>query len=184
MSRIGKLPIALPKGVSVDIQPGNEVTVKGPRGTLARKFSNEIEISQEDGQVVVQRHSDHRTQRAMHGLTRALLYNMVTGVSTGFKRDLDIIGVGYRAEMQGKTLVLYVGYSHPVEFPPPTGISFAVDKSNRVTVEGSDKELVGEIAARIRRIRPPEPYTGKGIRYAGERVRTKAGKTGKVGKGK
>lgn len=184
MSRIGKLPIALPKGVSIDIQPGNEVTVKGPRGTLARKFSNEIEISQEDGQVVVQRHSDHRTQRAMHGLTRALLYNMVTGVSTGYKRELDIIGVGYRAELQGKTLVLFVGYSHPVEFPPPVGISFAVDRSNRVTVEGSDKELVGEIAARIRRIRPPEPYKGKGIRYVGERVRTKAGKTGKVGKGK
>ena len=187
MPRVGKLPIKLPNGVSVDIAPGNEVTVTGPRGTLSRQFSTTMAIDLTDGTLTVQRYAENRFQRSTHGLVRALLNNMVVGVSSGFKKDLDIIGVGYRAELQGKNLMLFVGYSHPVEFLPPAGVSFAVvptpDKNSRVTVEGADKEVVGETAARIRRIRPPEPYKGKGIRYVNEVVRIKAGKAGKVGKG-
>ncbi len=187
MSRVGKLPITLPKGVVVSIEPGNAVTVKGPRGTLARQFPTNIAINVDEGTVTVQRHSDNRFHRATHGLVRALVNNMVVGVSNGFKKELDVIGVGYRAELAGKNLMLYVGYSHPVEFEPPTGIAFAValtpEKNSRVTIQGADKEVVGETAARIRRIRPPEPYKGKGIRYVNEVVRIKAGKAGKVGKG-
>jgi large subunit ribosomal protein L6 len=180
MSRIGKLPIPIPQGVTVTIKK-NSVVVKGPKGELSRDFPPEIELKQEDSQVVVTRHSDHRTHRAKHGLVRALLNNMVVGVSAGFKRELHIEGVGYRAGLQNKNLELNVGYSHPVVFEPPEGISFEVDKSGReLTVLGIDKELVGEIAARIRRTRPPEPYKGKGIRYVGERVRRKAGKAGKA----
>lgn len=181
MSRIGKLPITIPKNVSVDINK-NTVTVKGPKGELTRDFLPEIKIEQEDGDIVVTRNSDHRTHRAKHGLTRALLNNMIVGVSDGFKRQLFIEGVGYRAAVEGKNLVLNVGYSHPVVFEPPTGISFEVpDRAGReINVSGIDKEALGEICARIRRTRPPEPYKGKGIRYAGEKVRRKAGKAGKA----
>ncbi len=176
------MPIPIPKGVTVTLQD-HTVTVKGPKGELTRTFHPSINIAQEGGELKVTRPSDERTMRALHGLTRALLANMVTGVSTGFSKGLEIEGTGYRAELQGKTLVLNVGYSHSVPVPPPPGISFTVDRTGRVlAVEGVDKELVGETAARIRSVRKPEPYKGKGIRYAGERVRRKAGKAGKVGK--
>lgn len=180
MSRIGKLPVVIPQGVSVTINK-NSVVVKGPKGELSRDFPPEIEIKQEDGRVVVNRHSEHRTHRAKHGLVRALLNNMVVGVGSGFRRQLVIEGVGYRARLEGKNLVLNVGYSHPVVFEPPQGIDFEVDKSGReLAIVGIDKEVVGEIAARVRRSRPPEPYKGKGIRYIDERIRRKAGKAGKV----
>lgn len=180
MSRIGKMPVVIPNGVTVNIK-NNSVLVKGPKGELNRSFPPEINFEEEDGQIVVTRKSNHRTHRAKHGLTRALLNNMVVGVSEGFKRDLQIEGVGYRAQMQGNNLVLNVGYSHPVVFEPPAGVSFEVDKSGRaLVVSGIDKELVGEIAARVRRTRPPEPYKGKGIRYVNERIRRKAGKAGKA----
>ncbi len=181
MSRVGKKAIALPDKVRVDIR-GSEVTVKGPKGELCRSFHPDMELVLEDGVLTVQRPTDHRIHRAMHGLTRALLANMVAGVSEGYSKDLEIVGTGYRAEMQGDKLVLYLGYSHPIEFAPPEGISFDVPRGGRtVTVQGIDKELVGEISARIRRQRPPEPYKGKGVRYQGERVRRKAGKAGRVG---
>jgi len=181
MSRIGKKPIHLPDKVQVDIQ-GTEVTVKGPTGELCLSFDPDMKISLEDGVLVVERPTDHRTHRAMHGLTRALLANMVTGVSEGYRKELEIVGTGYRAEMQGETLILYLGYSHPIEFAPPENISFEVPRGGRsVTVAGIDKEMVGEIAARIRRQRPPEPYKGKGVRYVNEYVRRKAGKAGRVG---
>lgn len=180
MSRIGRLPVVIPKGVTVDINK-NSVVVKGPKGELQRDFPPEIELKQEDGQVVATRNSDHRTHRAKHGLTRALLNNMITGVSSGFKRQLYIEGVGYKAAVENKNLVLSVGYSHNVVFEPPQGISFEIDKTGRdLTVTGIDKELVGEISARIRRTRGPEPYKGKGIRYSGEKIRRKAGKAGKA----
>ena len=181
MSRVGKKPIALPDKVQVDIR-GSEVTVKGPKGELRRSFHPDMELALEDGILTVQRPTDHRTHRAMHGLTRALLANMVAGVSEGYSKNLEIVGTGYRAELQGEKLILYLGYSHPIEFPPPEGISFDVPRGGRiVTVQGIDKELVGEIAAHIRRQRPPEPYKGKGVRYQGEYVRRKAGKAGRVG---
>lgn len=180
MSRIGRMPVSVPSGVTVDIQQ-NTVRVKGPKGELVRTFDPDMQIGLEDKRVVVQRPTDHRRHRALHGLTRALLNNMVLGVSQGFTRRLEIEGVGYRAELQGKNLVLHVGYSHPVVMEPPAGIAFEIEKSYRaVIVSGVDKELVGEIAARVRRVRPPEPYKGKGIRFEGEYVRRKAGKTGKV----
>ncbi len=182
MSRVGKLPIDIPQGVSVNINK-NSVVIKGPKGELQRDFPPEITIEQKDNQIVVTRHSDHRTHRAKHGLTRSLLNNMVVGVHSGFRRELQIEGVGYRANLKGKSLELNVGYSHPVVFNPPDGISFEVDKSGReLAVTGADKEVIGEIAAQIRRLRPPEPYKGKGIRYVGERIRRKAGKAGKVAK--
>jgi large subunit ribosomal protein L6 len=182
VSRVGRMPILIPKGVTVTIE-GNMVTVKGPKGQLAREFHPDMSIVRKDNQIEVTRPSDQRTHRALHGLTRALLANMVTGVSQGFSKGLEIEGTGYRAELQGKTLVLNVGYSHPVQVPPPPGISFFLDRTGRnLTVEGIDKEVVGEVAARIRAVRKPEPYKGKGIRYAGERLRRKAGKAGKVGK--
>jgi large subunit ribosomal protein L6 len=181
MSRIGKKPISLPGGVEVDIR-GSEVTVIGPKGELSRSFHPDMEIVQEEEILVVRRPTDHRTHRAMHGLTRALLANMVTGVSEGYTRTLEIVGTGYRAEIQGENLIMYLGYSHPIEIQPPEGISFEVPRGGRgVIVQGIDKELVGEIAARIRRQRPPEPYKGKGVRYEGEYVRRKAGKAGRVG---
>ena len=180
MSRIGRLPVVVPQDVTVSINKNN-VVVKGPKGELSRDLPPEINLTQEDGRIIVSRNSDHRIHRAKHGLTRALLHNMVMGVSAGFKRNLYIEGVGYRANVQGRNLELSVGYSHPVIFEPPAGISFEVDKSGRdLAVLGVDKEMVGEIAARIRRTRPPEPYKGKGIRYASERIRRKAGKAGKA----
>lgn len=180
MSRIGRLPITVPQGVTVNVQK-NTVRVKGPKGELLRTFDPDMQIAMEDNSIVVQRPTDHRRHRALHGLTRALLNNMVIGVSEGFVRRLEIQGVGYRAELQGKNLVLNVGYSHPVVIEPPDGISFEVEKGYRgISVSGVDKEMVGEMAARIRRVRPPEPYKGKGIRYEGEYVRRKAGKAGKV----
>jgi large subunit ribosomal protein L6 len=181
MSRIGKQVIPIPANVQVDIQ-GNHVTVKGPKGELNRSFHPDMQIVREEGVVRVERPTDQRMHRAMHGLTRALLANMVTGVSEGYEKTLEIVGTGYRAELQGQKLVLYLGHSHPIEFPAPEGIDFEVPRGGRgVIVRGVDKELVGEISARIRRQRPPEPYKGKGVRYAGEYVRRKAGKAGKVG---
>jgi large subunit ribosomal protein L6 len=181
VSRIGKQPIPLPNKVEVSIR-GNEVTVKGPKGQLSRAFNPNMIIRLQDGTLTVERPSDRADHRALHGLTRALLANMVTGVSEGYTKILEIEGTGYRAELQGETLVLYLGYSHPIEFRPPAGISFEVPRGGRmVTVQGIDKELVGELAAKIRRQRPPEPYQGKGVRYRGEHVRRKAGKAGRVG---
>ena len=180
MARIGKIPVTLPKGVTVTIN-NNEVTVKGPKGQLSETFSPDISIVLEDNQVKVSRPSDQRHHRAMHGLVRALINNMVVGVSTGFSKNLEIEGVGYRAQMEGSNLVLNVGYSHPVVFEAIEGLSFNVEKGGRkLSVNGIDKAVVGEYAARIRRTRPPEPYKGKGIRYAGEVVRRKAGKAGKA----
>ncbi len=184
MSRIGLKPIPVPPKVQVEIL-GSLVTVKGPRGELSRAFSPDMAIALEEGVLHVRRPSDSRTHRSLHGLTRTLLANMVIGVSDGFAKVLEIVGTGYRAEKQGKNLMLHVGYSHPVEFKPPEGIEFEVPKNGAtITIVGRDKELVGEMAARIRRQRPPEPYQGKGVRYAGEHVRRKAGKAGKIGKGK
>jgi len=181
MSRIGKQPIPLPDGVQVDIR-GSRVTVQGPKGTLERAFDPDMTIELENGILQVQRPTDHRSHRAMHGLTRALLANMVTGVSEGYSKVLEIVGTGYRAELQGTKLVLYLGYSHPIEFEAPKDVSFDVPRGGRsVTINGIDKELVGELAARIRRQRPPEPYKGKGVRYLDERVRRKAGKAGRIG---
>ncbi len=180
MSRIGRSPISVPNGVKIDFD-GPKVTVSGPKGTLSQTFNPDMAITLDDGVLTVKRPSDSRQHRSIHGLTRSLLNNMVTGVSDGFDKVLLIEGVGYRSEMSDKDLVLYVGYSHPVTFKPDQGISFAVEERGRkVTVSGIDKELVGEIAARVRRTRPPEPYKGKGIRYQNEVVRRKAGKTGKV----
>ncbi len=182
MSRVGKMPIPLPQGVTATID-GQTITVKGPRGQLSRVVHPAITVEQQDGTLNVTRPTDNKLHRSLHGLTRALVANMVTGVSTGFQRNMQIEGVGYRAEVQGQNLVLNVGYSHPVPFEPPTGIKFSVDKTGRiVTIDGNDKEVVGEVAAKIRRVRPPEPYKGKGIMYQGERIRRKAGKAGKAKK--
>lgn len=179
MSRIGRMPVALPSGVQVEIQ-GSDVMVKGPKGQLKRAFSPSIGISLENEQLIIQRNSDLPAERALHGTTRAVIANMVNGVSAGFERALEVEGVGYRAEMNGKKLVLHVGYSHPVEVDPPQGIEFDVDtKARLIKVMGIDKEQVGQVAADIRKVRPPEPYHGKGLRYAGERIRRKAGKAGK-----
>jgi large subunit ribosomal protein L6 len=183
MSRIGRAPIALPAGVKVEIG-STDITVKGPKGQLSRVLPPDMSIRQaDDGTLTVERPSDSQSHRALHGLTRALVNNMVLGVSDGFERVLDIEGTGYRAEDDGGNLVLNVGYSHPVRFEPPAGISFAVeDRGKRVLVRGIDNELVGQMAVNIRQVRPPEPYKGKGIRYAGEKIRRKAGKAGKVGR--
>jgi large subunit ribosomal protein L6 len=180
VSRIGRLPVEIPENVQVNIQ-GSHVRVKGPKGELARTFPAAMSISLEDGTVVVRRPSDERQHRALHGMTRALINNMVVGVSQGFEKVLEIRGVGYRAELKGKTLVLNVGYSHLVEIEPPEGVTFEVDtKTRQIKVKGIDKELVGQVAANIRKVRPPEPYKGKGIRYLGEVVRRKAGKSAKI----
>ncbi len=182
MSRIGRMPVAVPAGVQVDIN-GSFVRVKGPKGEMMRTFSPVISIAREGDEIIIRRSSDEASHRALHGTTRAVLYNMITGVSAGFERTLDIEGVGYRAEMNGETLVLHLGFSHPVEVKPPAGISFDVDtKTRQVKIRGFDKEEVGQVAANIRGIRPPEPYKGKGLRYTGEHVRRKAGKSGKAKK--
>ena len=179
MSRVGRMPVEIPGGVQVDIK-GSNVYVKGPKGEMKRTFSPLIGLKMDGNQITVERKSDAPAERALHGTTRALLANMVYGVSTGFEVVLEVEGVGYRAEMNGKNLVLHVGYSHPVEMVPPEGISFEADaKTRQIKVLGHDKEQVGQIAANIRKVRPPEPYHGKGIRYAGERIRRKAGKAGK-----
>ena len=178
MARIGKKPIPLPNGVTVNINK-NDVMVKGPKGQLSRTFSPDISIELDSSAVVVDRPTDQRHHKALHGLTRALLNNMIVGVSDGFVRNLEIVGVGYRARMEGKDLVLNVGHSHAITFEGSDQISFEVDRTGRqITVQGIDKEIVGETAARIRRTRPPEPYKGKGIRYSNEYVRRKAGKSG------
>ncbi|MBV9280963.1 MAG: 50S ribosomal protein L6 [Chloroflexi bacterium] len=180
MSRIGRKPVPVPAGVDVTIADG-QVTVQGSRGQLARRFPAAITVAQEDGTLVVRRGSDEPTVRALHGLVRSLLANMVTGVTAGFTKVLVINGVGYRATKDGNNLRLAVGYSHPVEIPAPEGINFNVPAPTRIEVSGIDKEQVGEVAAKIRSVRPPEPYLGKGIRYENEVIRRKAGKAGKVG---
>jgi len=182
VSRVGRMPVEIPGSVQVDIS-GSHVQVKGPKGELQRMFSPLIAIRKEGNVITVERKSDAPAERALHGTTRAILANMVRGVSQGFEAVLEVEGVGYHAEMNGKNLMLYVGYSHPVEMVPPSGISFEADaKTRQIKVMGYDKELVGQVAANIRKVRPPEPYHGKGIRYAGERIRRKAGKAGKGAK--
>ena len=180
MSRIGRLPVPVPDGVQVEIK-GSHVRVKGPKGELAYTFPAAMKITYvpEEKVIKVERPSDERQHRAWHGMTRALINNMVLGVTQGFEKILDIVGVGYRAELKGNTLVLHVGYSHPVEVTPPEGITFKVEGNTRIRVQGIDKQLVGQVAADVRKVRPPEPYKGKGIRYHDEQVRRKAGKTGK-----
>jgi large subunit ribosomal protein L6 len=179
MSRVGKNPINVPSGVEVRVD-GSRVTVKGPKGELSRDIDPDMQIEQENGQLVVKRPTDQPRHRAMHGLTRALLANMVTGVSEGFTKTLEMHGVGYRAQMQGRDLVLSIGFSHPVQISPPPEIDFDVDGTSKILVRGISKELVGQVAADVRKVRPPEPYKGKGIRYEGEYVRRKAGKAGKA----
>ena len=178
MSRIGKLPIPVPAGVDVKIED-TLITVKGPNGTLTQVFPREISVALDNGQVVVTRPNDLKQNRAYHGLIRALIQNMVTGVSKGFEITLEMVGVGYRAQMQGQKLVLAIGYSHPVEVDPGPGLSIEVPAPTRIVVKGADKQAVGQLAADIRKIRKPEPYKGKGIRYANEVVHIKAGKSGK-----
>lgn len=180
MSRIGRMPISVPDKVTVSIDNGL-VQVKGPKGNLEQSIPEGIRVVQQDGHLVVERESEIKRHKAMHGLTRTLVNNMVVGVTTGYTRTLDITGVGYRATMAGQRLNLALGFSHPVDVMPPPGVSFAVEPQNRIVVSGIDKQQVGETAAQIRRLRPPEPYKGKGIRYSDEVIRRKAGKAGKVG---
>ncbi len=175
------MPVALPKGVTVEIE-GARVTVKGPKGELSRVLDPDMRLEQDDGRIVVSRPTDQQRHRAMHGLTRTLVDNMVRGVSEGFSKTLEMQGVGYRAQMQGQDLVLAIGFSHPVQIPPPANIQFEVEGTSRIVVRGISKEQVGQVAADVRKIRPPEPYKGKGIRYLGEYVRRKAGKAGKAAK--
>ena len=180
MSRVGKLPIEVPQGVEVEIQ-GTHVRVKGPKGELSHVFPPVVDIEKEDGSITVKPRSDEQFHRAMHGTTRAVIQNMVTGVSQGFEKFLEIVGVGYRAEMQGKNMTILVGFSHPVEVVPPDGITFEVlERNNIIKVSGYDKQVVGQVSAEIRKIRPPEPYKGKGIRYQGEYIKRKPGKAGKA----
>ena len=179
MSRIGRMPVEIPSGVEVKVD-GQTVTVQGPKGTLTQEFHPDMVIALEGNTLTVQRPSDEKNHRALHGLTRSLIANMIEGVTKGYQKNLEITGVGYRAALQGNKLVLSMGFSHPVEFEPEPGIEFEVPAPTRISVKGIDKQLVGETAARIRAVRPPEPYLGKGIRYAGEHIRRKAGKAGKV----
>lgn len=179
MSRIGRLPINIPAGVKVQIESENVVSVKGPKGELTQKIHPDMQVSLENGVLTVDRPSNDKNHRALHGLSRALLNNMVVGVTDGYKKGLDIVGTGYRAQIQGKKLVLNVGYSHPVEMDPPQGLSFECPAPNKIIVHGIDKQAVGMMAANIRDVRKPEPYLGKGIRYENETVRHKEGKAGK-----
>jgi len=180
MSRIGRLPIAVPSGVDVTID-GRTLTVKGPKGTLTRELHPDIAVSREDDRLVVTRPTEQKTHKQLHGLTRTLVNNMVVGVTDGYRKSLEITGVGYRAAKVGEKLQLNLGYSHPIEIAPPQGISFEVENPTHLAVVGIDKELVGQIAAQVRSTRKPEPYKGKGVRYAGEKIRRKAGKAGKIG---
>ena len=175
MSRVGRKPILIPKGVTVAVE-GETVRVEGPKGKLSRMVHARLTVSLQDSRLLVQRSSDHRTVRALHGLTRALLANMVQGVTEGFEKKLEIVGIGYRAQLQGRTLQLTLGFSHPVIFPLPEGIQAEVDKQTFVTIRGADKELVGQTAAKLRALRKPDPYKGKGVRYVGEMIRRKVGK--------
>lgn len=179
MSRVGRMPITVPQGVAVNIKQ-DEVTVSGPKGELRRRFHTDMSITLDNNTLMVSRPSDNRVHRSLHGLTRSLLANMVEGVAGGFEKGLEIVGVGYRAEKVGDKLVIRIGFSHPVEVSPLPGLSLSVEGGNRIKVTGIDKEVVGEMAARIRAIRPPDVYKGKGIRYVGETVRLKAGKAGKA----
>jgi large subunit ribosomal protein L6 len=180
MSRIGRLPIAVPSTVDVTID-GRQLTVKGPKGTLSRALHPDMAVAQEDGWIVVSRPTEQKMHKQLHGLTRTLVNNMVVGVTDGYRKGLEITGVGYRAALNGRKLTLNLGYSHPIEIDPPEGISFELENPTHLAVVGIDKELVGEIAAKVRATRKPEPYKGKGVRYAGEYVRRKAGKAGKIG---
>jgi len=180
MSRIGRLPIPVPTGVDVTLD-GHFITVKGPRGQLSRELAPELNVVREDGVLRVERPTDDKRARELHGLTRTLVANMVAGVTTGFRKGLEITGVGYRAQLVGKRLQLNLGYSHPIEIEPPEGISFEVETPTRLAVVGNDKEQVGHMAAKVRQMRKPEPYKGKGVRYSGEVIRRKAGKAGKIG---
>lgn len=179
MSRIGKKPIEVPENVTVTIAEGNFVTVKGPKGELTNTFNTDIKIEQENNVITLIRPSESKEHRSIHGTTRSLINNMVVGVSEGFERKLELVGVGYRASLQGSKLVLNIGFSHPVEFTPEEGIEVEVPANTKITVRGINKERVGALASNIRKVRPPEPYKGKGIRYEGEVVRRKEGKTGK-----
>ena len=179
MSRIGKLPVTIPAGVTITVDEKNVVTVKGPKGTLTQQMPADMEICQDNGVLTVKRPSDDKEHRALHGLTRSLIHNMVVGTTDGFAKTLEIVGVGYKAALEGKKLVLSLGYSHTVPFEAGDGISYEVPTPNKVVVKGIDKQRVGQVAADIRAVRPPEPYKGKGVRYEGEFVRRKEGKTGK-----
>jgi len=178
MSRVGLAPIEIPKGVEINIEKDNYVTVKGPKGQLARRLAHDMIISVEDSVMTVNRPSDQKHHRSLHGLTRTLLSNMVTGVTSGFQKNLELVGVGYRVQAQGNKLILTVGYSQPVEIQAPKGIEVEVQGTNKILIKGIDKEQVGEFAAQVRKVRPPEPYKGKGIRYEGERIWRKEGKAG------
>jgi large subunit ribosomal protein L6 len=180
MSRIGRLPITVPSGVDVTID-GRTLTVKGPRGSLTRELHPDMTVAREDDRLVVTRPTEQKTHKQLHGLTRTLVNNMVVGVTDGYRKSLEITGVGYRAAKVGEKLQLNLGYSHPIEIAPPTGISFEVENPTHLAVLGIDKELVGQVAAQVRSTRKPEPYKGKGVRYAGEYIRRKAGKAGKIG---
>jgi len=179
VSRIGRMPVVIPAGVKVKIS-GQEVTVEGSKGKLTRTFHPDITIKQEEGKLIVTRDGDDRLQRSLHGLSRSLLANMVDGVTRGFEKNLELAGVGYRAQKTGNKLTLQIGYSHPVEFDPPGGIDITVDGTNKIRISGVDRELVGETAAEIRRLRVPDSYKGKGIKYAGEKIRLKPGKAGRT----
>jgi large subunit ribosomal protein L6 len=178
MSRIGRLPIPIPNGVEVNID-GQAVAVKGPKGELSLTVASPIEVAIEDGQVVVSRPDDERASRSLHGLTRTLISNQITGVTQGFSKALEVVGTGYRVQSKGSSVEFALGYSHSITVEPPAGVSFAVEGNNKLTVSGIDKQVVGEVAANIRKLRKPEPYKGKGVRYEGEVVRRKAGKSGK-----
>jgi large subunit ribosomal protein L6 len=180
MSRIGRLPIAVPATVDVTIE-GRRLTVTGPKGTLTRELHPDMTVSREEGNLVVTRPTEQKTHKQLHGLTRTLVNNMVVGVTDGYRKGLEITGVGYRAALNGRKLTLNLGYSHPIEIDPPEGITFEVENPTRLAVVGIDKELVGQIAAKVRSTRKPEPYKGKGVRYSGEYIRRKAGKAGKIG---